>query len=61
MRLNADRASPWGVVTKRALTRLNPSTRIYLVDIRKLKSSAETILDVLRISLPIMRRADCLQ
>ena len=27
MRLNADRASPWGVVTKRALTRLNPATR----------------------------------
>ena len=29
MRLNADRASPWGVVTKSALTRLNPSTRIF--------------------------------
>ena len=28
MRLNADRASPWGDVTKRALTRLNPATRI---------------------------------
>ena len=28
MRLNADRASPWGVVTKRALTRLNPATRM---------------------------------
>ena len=27
MRLNADRASPWGVVSKRALMRLYPATR----------------------------------